>query len=247
MKKLFEKLLCAFGRHDWELLPSPPGVMSGIFGPHKCRRCPKEVKGFPYPKFPPPPWKGKKMYDHDNKLKKNIAITDEIKKLLYFIENAIGDDYKSIDDITDLIDSKDYQIGHLYEFSITDLEVIKYSLNKMLESVSLKSKFLKIIGEQNERHFISKNLSEKAMFLAIDSLMALKYPPETVLPTEDNSISFRYDLCDKHFELEFFPDGDIVFVHNDTVMDIPYEQLEEKISIINEEYISREFIKRKET
>lgn len=50
MIKLIKKFLCSIGRHDLEYLPSPEGIMHGIFGPCRCRRCSYRHDGFPYPR-----------------------------------------------------------------------------------------------------------------------------------------------------------------------------------------------------
>jgi hypothetical protein len=48
-------LRCIFGSHDIERLPSPPGIMRGLAGPVRCRRCPYSRPGFRYPPMPTTP------------------------------------------------------------------------------------------------------------------------------------------------------------------------------------------------
>ena len=69
--------------------------------------------------------------------------------------------------------------------------------------------------------------------LANEALDKLDIPPDMVAVTGDNSIQFVYWRDKKNFELEFFEDGSITFSEEDDIMDISYEQLDEKISLIN--------------
>jgi len=51
--------------------------------------------------------------------------------------------------------------------------------------------------------------------------------------TADGSVNFTLSNDNNNFELEFFNDGDMVFVDNDNIIDISEDQLNEKINIIN--------------
>ena len=56
--KLYEKYLCAIGRHDklfWtDHKCEDNNAMTGIFRPYKCSRCGFESTVFEYPEFPMP-------------------------------------------------------------------------------------------------------------------------------------------------------------------------------------------------
>lgn len=49
INRFFHLVKCAFGAHDMETLPSPPGIMRGIYAPQRCRACEYKQEGFPYP------------------------------------------------------------------------------------------------------------------------------------------------------------------------------------------------------
>lgn len=91
MKKLIQRIRCRFGHHDNERLPSPPGIMHGIFGPHRCRCCGHSEPGFP-------------MLDFSDLIQRSEkgdeAMSEDRKQLLTIgkrLFGDIGDDLNALD------------------------------------------------------------------------------------------------------------------------------------------------------
>lgn len=147
MKKLFGKFLCFIGQHDLEYLPSPKGIMSGLFGPYRCRRCPKKFDGFPYPDFPPPPWKKEKETKGDNMpgpvsdsydpefgtTTNAYDVKDALKEITFTIKDHLGPELKHIVDVV----HNDKYIEHLFNlhFSERELRLIRFAINRTLEDI----------------------------------------------------------------------------------------------------------------
>jgi len=146
MKNLFRKFLCYIGRHDWEYLPLPEGIMTGIFGPRRCKRCPCKHDGFPYPNIPPPPWKKSKeegdnmpgpvsdSYDPEFGTTQNAQdVKDALIGVRDSIRNLIGEKLKYIVEVAQTKDDPDeIAIAH---FTERELRLIRFAINRSLESI----------------------------------------------------------------------------------------------------------------
>lgn len=103
----------------------------------------------------------------------------------------------------------------------------------------LTDSFLKTIaaqeklGNEDVEKFEEYKLSEIAMSITIKVLKKLHSSPDNIIPTVDGGIQFIFYIDNRNVELEIFNDGDIVFSEDDSVIDIPHEQLDEKINLIN--------------
>jgi len=167
-------------------------------------------------------------------LEDNTIIVDKIENLIGSINYRMKEDTKSFSEIVEDIkdderDKKAFYIG----FDDTDLRILQYCLNKTLDIISLKDKFLGMIKEEASK-FKDAELSETAIGIAIESLSRFHSPPDRVVSTVDGGIQFIFYIDDRCIELEIFNDGDIVFSEDDVVTDVPYEQqLYKIINLIN--------------
>jgi len=147
MKKLFGKFLCYIGKHDWEYLPSPEGIMTSIFGPRRCKRCLEHYDGFPYPNFPPPPWKQEKetqgddmpgpvsdSYDPEFGTTQNAQdVRDGLIGVRDSIGNLIGKKLKPIVEVAQTEnDPKEVAIAY---FTERELRLIRFALNRAIEDI----------------------------------------------------------------------------------------------------------------
>jgi hypothetical protein len=152
IKNIFYKLLCFIGKHDWEYLPSPEGIMDGLFGPRKCRRCPEKFDGFPYPDIPMPPWKEynvnvkinkeKQMpgpvsdgYDPEFGTVENAEhVKEGLREVLSEIRNKLGEELKDIVEVS-LDENSEYDMNHEMLLSERQLRLIRFSILRALETI----------------------------------------------------------------------------------------------------------------
>lgn len=99
--------------------------------------------------------------------------------------------------------------------------------------------FLKTISKQekldrrHKNHFKKCKLPEVTMLVAIKTLEKFHSSPDVIVPTVDGGIQFIFYIDDRTIEFEIFDDGDVVFSEDYFVIDVPKDQLDDRINIIN--------------
>jgi hypothetical protein len=132
-----------------------------------------------------------------------------------------------------------YSVGESTAAEMNSSGVDKiYSIGIQYFLLREKVKFFSKMPE-NWSSFNAPKPSNVAINLAIDALDHLFsgfVAPTTATPTLDGGIKFIFGQSKGTFELEFFNDGDIVFVDNtdgkEDIIDVELKDLKEKISVI---------------